>query len=231
MAALIMVMGMAGTSMAAVNIDIGIDLPILRFNGPPDVVVVPSGDSYVYMVPNTPGLYFYDGYWYRVYEDQWFRSRVYNGRWTYIESDIVPELVVTVPPEYSLYLPPSYLRVRYGNFNRNWKSWGRDRHWHGQDWFRNERRDDIRRGRMDHINRERETRRLHRDNRIDDRRSDRDRDRKRDDFRRDKDLDRKVEKDRRTDFKEKKLDEKRGTERRDDTIKDLNKQLHKGPQG
>ncbi len=47
--------------------------------GPPDVVVVPSGTSYVYMVPDTIGLYFYHGYWYLFHKRHWYRSTMYSG--------------------------------------------------------------------------------------------------------------------------------------------------------
>ncbi len=154
-AALAMVMGIAGEGMAGVNVNVGIDLPPLQFRTAPDVVVVPSGDADIYMVPGTPGLYFYGGYWYRVNEDRWFRSRAYNGRWVYVRPEIVPGVVVDISPEYSLYLPPDYMRIRFGDFRRHWRSWDRDRHWNRYDWYRNERREDIRRERMSHMERER----------------------------------------------------------------------------
>lgn len=177
MAALVMVMGIAGEGMAAVSVNI--DLPALQFRTAPDVVVVPSGDADVYMVPGTAGLYFYDGYWYRAHEDRWFRSRAYNGRWVYVRPEIVPGVVVDISPEYSLYLPPDYMRIKFGNFKRNWRSWGHDRHWDRYDWYKNERREDIRRERMSHIEREREAGEMNRDRvRHDDRRHEMDRDRR-----------------------------------------------------
>lgn len=179
MAALVMVMGIAGEGMAGVNVNIGIDLPPLQFRTAPDVVVVPSGDADIYMVPGTPGLYFYDGYWYRVHEDRWFRSRAYNGRWAYVRPEIVPGVVVGISPEYSLHLPPDYMRIRFGNFKRNWRSWERDRHWNRYDWYRNERREDIRRERMSHIEREREAGGMRHDRlRHEDRRPEMNRDRR-----------------------------------------------------
>ncbi len=42
-----------------------VEPPPVEFAEPPDVVGVPSGTSYVYMVPDTPGFYFYHGNWYR----------------------------------------------------------------------------------------------------------------------------------------------------------------------
>ena len=58
---------------AQVQVNIGIVAPPpLQFAAPPDVYVVPSGTSYVYMVPNYDGVYFYGGNWYRFYDDYWF---------------------------------------------------------------------------------------------------------------------------------------------------------------
>lgn len=151
-----------------------VDPPPVAFAGPPDVVVVPSGTTYVYMVPNTPGFYFYDGYWYRYYRGYWFRSSVYNGRWGYIESSLVPRYVLDVPPEYVYHLPRGYHRVRYNDLHRNWRAWEHGHHWNRYDWFRHELRDDIRRDRYDRIRSDRDR------NRDRDRGRDRGRDRDRD---------------------------------------------------
>jgi len=126
---------------ARVNIDIGINVPPLEFAAPPDVVVVPSGTSYVYMVPDTPGVYFYDGYWYRFYGDHWFRAGIYSGPWAYVSTSLVPVVVVDVPPDYVRYLPPGYHRIHYRNLNNHWREWRRDRHWNNYDWYRNQARE------------------------------------------------------------------------------------------
>ena len=56
----------------------------------PELVVVPSGEEQVYMVPNMVGVYFYGGYWYRYHHGVWFRSNVYNGSWRFVQPAIVP---------------------------------------------------------------------------------------------------------------------------------------------
>jgi hypothetical protein len=118
----------------------------------PEMVVVPSGNSYVYMVPNVYGVYFTNGFWYRYYNGIWFRSNVYNGGWVMVRPALVPRVVIGVYPEYAMYLPAGYFRIGWGDFHSHWRSWG-PRHWQGQRWFSNERR--FHNDRIRHIQRER----------------------------------------------------------------------------
>lgn len=118
-----------------VNISIAVPSP-LTFVGQPDVVVVPSAGSDVYLVPNTEGLYFYGGYWYRFYGNHWFRSTIYSGSWHPVGVSLVPAPVVVIPPDYILSVPPDYHRIHYGDFHRHWRDWGRNHHWNRQAWFR-----------------------------------------------------------------------------------------------
>ncbi len=119
----------------SVNINIGAPPP-LTFAAPPDVVVVPSGTSDVYLVPNTVGLYFYGGYWYRFHGGYWFRASLYSGPWNGISVSLVPADVVVIPPEYILSLPPGYHRIHYGDFHGHWREWGRNHYWNKQAWYR-----------------------------------------------------------------------------------------------
>ena len=118
----------------------------------PELVVVPSGDTQVYMVPNTVGVYFYGGRWYRHHHGVWFGADAYDAPWASVELALVPSFVVDISPAYALYLPPSYPRIHYHEFDSNWRTWDRERHWDRYDWYRNERRDDIRRDRMNRAN-------------------------------------------------------------------------------
>ncbi len=154
--------------------------PPLGFDREPDMVVVPSGERYVYMVPNYPGIYFYGGYWYRHHRGYWYRSSVYNRGWGYVGASYVPRYVRDVPPEYVTYLPPNYHRIHYREFNQGWRGWERNHHWHNQEWYKHERRDDVRRERYGHIRTERDKMRHDSGNRDHDRI-------RRDDGRRDRD--------------------------------------------
>ena len=118
-----------------VNISIGVPPP-LTFAGQPDVMVVPSGGSDVYLVPDTPGLYFYGGYWFRFHNDHWFRSTIYNGPWSPVGASLVPAPVVVIPPDYVLGVPPGYHRIHYGDFHRHWRDWGHNHYWNKHAWYR-----------------------------------------------------------------------------------------------
>jgi hypothetical protein len=130
-------------SSAEVNVSIGIPAPFV-FAEPPDLVVVPSDDVDVYMVPDTPGLYFYNNWWFRFDDGRWYRARSYNGRWAHIDRHRVPRYVIDVPPDYWRHLPREYHRIHYGDFHRHWRSWGRDRHWRKYDWYNRGHRERMR---------------------------------------------------------------------------------------
>lgn len=122
---------------ANVNININVPPPPpLLFPGPPDVVVVPSEASDVYLVPGRVGLYFFGGFWYRFHGNHWFRSTIYNGPWGYIETPHIPRAVVVIPPNYILGVPPGYHRIHYGDFHSHWRDWGRNHYWNRQPWYR-----------------------------------------------------------------------------------------------
>ena len=110
--------------------------PPLPFATPPDIVVVPSGATEVYLVPNTVGLYFHGGYWYRFHGDHWFRASLYSGPWGPVEVSLVPRAVVAIPPNYILSMPPGYHRIHYVDFNSHWRDWGRTHYWNSQPWYR-----------------------------------------------------------------------------------------------
>jgi len=110
--------------------------PSLEFAGPPDVVVVPSGPSDVYLVPNTVGLYFYGGFWYRFHRGHWFKASLYSGPWVTIRETLVPRDVVVIPPDYVLVMPPGYHRIHYGDFHSHWRDWGRHHYWKNHSWYK-----------------------------------------------------------------------------------------------
>jgi pentapeptide MXKDX repeat protein len=143
-----------------VDVNVSVEAPPpLQFEAAPDVVVIPSGDVSVYMVPNMTGVYFYNGLWYRNYGGYWFQSSIYNGVWAPIGVSFVPQVIVVIPPEYPLYLSRDYQRIRYNDFNRSWREWDRSRHWHNYDWYRRESRAEVRRERFNQIREERTKRR------------------------------------------------------------------------
>ena len=83
-ALLLVLTGSATQSEAGVSVNVGVNLPAIRFAAPPAVVVIPG--TYVYMVPDIDvDVLFFQGYWWRPYEGHWYRSRDYKGGWRYVE--------------------------------------------------------------------------------------------------------------------------------------------------
>jgi len=121
----------------------------------PDVVVVPSGETYVYMVPNATGVYFYGGYWYRFYEGYWFRAQNSGGNWDMVDLAVVPHVVVNVPPEYPRYLPAAYYKIHYNDLRQHWPEWDYNHEWHNHDWFKAEMKPAVQAERQALINQER----------------------------------------------------------------------------
>ncbi|MBF0559053.1 MAG: hypothetical protein HQL08_09765, partial [Nitrospirae bacterium] len=129
---------------AGVNIDIGIALPPpVQFTAQPELIVVPSGAGYVYMVPDMAGMYFFRGVWYRHYKGAWFRASVYNGEWLAVAAATVPVLIMNVPPDYPLYLPQDYYRIQYHDALVRWREWERIRHWNHYEWYKHELNADV----------------------------------------------------------------------------------------
>lgn len=138
--------GSATQSEARVNVNVGVNIPAVRFDAPPEVVVIPG--TYVYMVPDLDAdVMFYQGYWWRPYEGQWYRSRDYRGSWSRIDQRRVPGGLRSLPQDYRQRLSPSYERIPHGHVQKNWKKWERQKYWdkrseHGDQYrgIRNEQR-------------------------------------------------------------------------------------------
>jgi hypothetical protein len=109
--------------------------PQYVFAAPPPVVVIPG--TYVYLVPDIGlDILFYHGYWYCPYRGHWFWARSCNGPWAYLAPARVPRVLIDLPAGYRR-LPPRYHRIPYGQFERNWERWERDRYWHRDKEWRN----------------------------------------------------------------------------------------------
>jgi hypothetical protein len=132
---LLLLLSFSGSGTAEVRVNVGINLPRLVFPAPPPVVVIPG--TYVYYCPDVEAdVYFFHGYWYRPYEEHWYRSGSYNGPWAYIASP--PTVFLTLPRDYRR-VTIEHRRIPYGDLHRNWRSWERGRYWERHGWGREER--------------------------------------------------------------------------------------------
>ena len=126
-------------TMAAVDISIGISLPPpIVFQAPPDVIVMPDTDD-VYVVPDIDvDMFFWNGWWWRLWEGRWYRSHYYDRGWGYYNN--VPSFYFDVDPGWRGYYRDhnwyghrwNYERIPNQRLQQNWKSWHNDRHWERQ---------------------------------------------------------------------------------------------------
>ena len=112
--------------------------PVEQYNAQPDLIVIPSGGQYVYMMPGTEGMYFYQGIWYRYYQGYWYSAPLRSRAWVKVQIAAVPRVIIAVPPTYPLYVPAGYYRIHYADFAVHWKEWERSRNWDRQPWYRAE---------------------------------------------------------------------------------------------
>ncbi len=126
-------------TMAAIDIRIGIPLPPpILFPAPPQVIVIPDTDD-VYVVPEIDvDIFFWNGWWWRLWEGRWYRSRYHNRGWGYYDS--VPSFYFDVDPGWRRYYrdhrwrghPWKYERIPDRRLQQNWKSWHDNRYWGGK---------------------------------------------------------------------------------------------------
>lgn len=126
----------AATSRAEVNVNIGIGIPLpppLVIPVPPPILPIPR--TSVYFAPTIDvDILFFGGYWYRPYQDHWFRARSYNGPWIFVEPQRIPRAIIALPPDYR-HVPPGHRHIPYGQFKKNWNRWDRERYWYrDHDW-------------------------------------------------------------------------------------------------
>jgi len=126
-------------TMAQVNISIGFPLPPpIVFAAPPDVIAMPE-TSGVYACPEIDAdLYFWNGFWWRLWEGRWYRSAYYDRDWGYYND--VPSFYYDVDPGWRGYYrdhnwnghPWNYERIPYQRFQQNWRGWQTNRSYGGQ---------------------------------------------------------------------------------------------------
>ena len=101
-------------SMAQVNVQVNVPVPLpppIPFVGPPNVVVLPGTD--VYAVPDVEEeLFFRQGWWWRHWGGNWYRSKSYDLGWAYYRG-----------------YPSWHRRIPH-----DWRDRYRDHRWGGHPW-------------------------------------------------------------------------------------------------
>jgi len=126
-------------TMAGVDIHIGIPLPPpIIFPAPPEVIVMPDTDD-VYVAPDIDvDLFFWNGWWWRLWEGRWYRSHYHDRGWGYYDN--VPSFYFDVDPGWRGFYRDhnwhghrwDYERIPDRRLHQNWKSWRSNRHWQRQ---------------------------------------------------------------------------------------------------
>lgn len=125
-------------TMAGVDVNVSIGLPpLIVFASPPELIVLP--ETYVYVVPDIDvDLFFWNGWWWRLWEGRWYRSHYYNRGWGYYNT--VPSFYFDVDLGWRGYYRDhnwyghqwNYERIPNQQLQQNWKGWQNDRHWERQ---------------------------------------------------------------------------------------------------
>ena len=121
---------------AQVSVNIGLPLPPpIMFPAPPNVIVLPDTDN-VYVAPDIDvDLYFWNGFWWRLWDGRWYRSPYYNRGWAFYSG--IPIFFFDVDPGWRGYYRShnwyghrwDYRRIPNNDLRRNWQSWQNDRRW------------------------------------------------------------------------------------------------------
>lgn len=131
--ALVIVVPIPTMARVDVNISIGLPPPIV-FAAPPELIVLP--DTYVYVAPEIDvDLFFWNGWWWRLWEGRWYRSHYYDRSWGYYNR--VPSFYFDVDPGWRGYYRDrnwyghrwDHERIPHQRLRQNWKSWQNNRHW------------------------------------------------------------------------------------------------------
>ena len=133
---LALVMTIPIPTMAGVDVHVNIGLPPpIVFAGPPDVIVIPD-TNYVYVVPDiNADLFFWNGWWWRLWGGRWYWSHYYDRGWNYY--NYAPSFYFDVDPGWRRYYRTrnwyghrwNYERIPHQHLQQNWKGWQDNRHW------------------------------------------------------------------------------------------------------
>ena len=119
-----------GVGIAAPGLSIGIDIPAY-----PQLVPIPGYPVY-YAPTLSANLFFYDGLYWVFVGDNWYYSSWYDGPWSPVEPELVPDFILRVPILYYRSPPPYFLRWNRAAPPRWGEHWGRGWQEHRRGWDR-----------------------------------------------------------------------------------------------
>ena len=135
--ALVTVVSVPTMAEVAINVNIPLPPPIV-FNAPPDVIAMPDTND-VYVAPDVNvDLFFWNGWWWRLWDGRWYRAHYYDRGWGYYKT--VPSFYFDVDPGWRGYYRDhnwyghrwNYERIPNQRLQQNWKSWHTNQYWEKQ---------------------------------------------------------------------------------------------------
>lgn len=115
-----LVLGLAGMVQAEVYVNIDLGPPPIVVSAPPAVVMIPQ--TGIYYVPDVGfDVFFYNGYWWSMRGDRWYRASQYKGPWGVVQRAYVPGPLFKVPKNYRVV----YQKERHINYGQ-WKKQGQN---------------------------------------------------------------------------------------------------------
>jgi len=123
---------------AAARVDISVNVtlpPPIAFVRPPQVILLPETD-HVYVVPDIDvDLFFWNGWWWYLWNGLWYRSLYYDRGWEYY--DAVPVFFYSVDPGWRRFYKNHnwygrywyYERIPHHRLQRDWSRWRDNRYW------------------------------------------------------------------------------------------------------
>ncbi|MBI5886532.1 MAG: hypothetical protein HZB85_08135 [Deltaproteobacteria bacterium] len=121
---------LAGTILTRIETAIaaGPPLPALGIKTAPELMPLPDIDVYV-IADLDMDVAFYNGWWWRMHDNRWYRASEYNGAWGLVIAGKVPEIILGLHPGFRG-RGLGNTRIPYGQFKKNWKRWEKEKRWH-----------------------------------------------------------------------------------------------------
>ncbi len=108
--------------------------PRVVITSEPELIVIPG--TYVYYVKaDDNDIFFYQGFWWRQWSNEWYRSGSYSGPWHRVHPRRVPHGITRIPPRWRETREDN-VRVRWHDVRKNWREWERNKHWEKRGWRR-----------------------------------------------------------------------------------------------
>lgn len=135
---LTLIVFMPVSAMADVRVHVNIPLPLpIVFPAPPQLVVIPNTDVYA-VADIGEDIFFHAGWWWRPWNNRWYRSRYHDRGWTYYPN--APSFHQNIPADWRHnYNSHSWQgnrwepqRRSHQEIQRNWSTWQKDKYWEKQ---------------------------------------------------------------------------------------------------